>query len=142
MHRRNQADVSRQKQVGKFSEVLGVIELELDVERTVRRVPDKALRDDARQLAVESGDNRLALAVDANAVEPKVEVSAARGTGATVATETVCEVVAVEEVGLVAVPDVKKVERAITAVRDKASMGTQTLADGGRQGSYDAPKQF
>ena len=105
-------------------------------------MPYEALRHDAWQLAVESGDNRLALAVDANAVEPEMEVAATGGTRASIAAETVCKVVAVKEVGLIAVPDVEKKERAIATVRDEASVGAQSLTDSRRQCVFDAAKQF
>lgn len=140
MHCRNQGDVSRQKQVGKVREVLRVIELKLDVERTVRWMPNEALWNDAWQLAIEGRDNRLAFAVDTNAVEPKVKITAAGSIRATVAAKAISEMLTVEEIGLIAVPDVEEKERAITAVRHEAAMGTQALANRRRQRGFDAAK--
>ena len=141
MHRRDQAHVSGQEQGEKFREVLGVIELELDVERAVRRIPEKPLGYELRQLAIKGGDNRIALAVNANAVEPEMKIAVAGRAGATIVAEAIFEMLAIEDVRLVAVPDVEQVKCPIAAVRHELPVGAQPVANLWRQGFLHAAKQ-
>ena len=126
----NQADVARQEQIWQLCEVLGIIELEFDVECAVARIPEKPLGNELRQLAGEGCVYCLALTVDANLVQPEVKIAVVLRVGATIVGKAILEMLAVQDVGLIAIPHVEQIKRSVAAVGDKMAIGTQTLTDG------------
>lgn len=91
----NESDVTRQEEVGKLRKVAGKIEIAAYIEGTVARIVGEALWNEARHLAFQRCGDCLTLTVNPDLVQPKVKVAIVLGTGSSVVTKAILEVLAI-----------------------------------------------